>query len=148
MKRLLGVFLLLGGLPAVAADKKDDAVKDAMEKLQGTYTCVSLVTDGMKGDADRIKKLKLVVKDKKWTVYIDDKVSTLATFTVDPAKKPRTIDMTGTMGGDKGVKYLGIYELDGDDLKLCVGDDKTRPKVFDGKKGTRRQFEVWKRVKE
>jgi uncharacterized protein (TIGR03067 family) len=148
MKRLLGVFLLLGGFPAGAADKKDDPVKDAMEKLQGTYRCLSLETDGMKGDADRIKRLKLVVKDKKWTVYIDDKVSTLATFTVDPAKKPKAIDMTGTMGGDKGVKYLGIYELNGDDLKLCVGDDKTRPKVFDGKKGTRRQFEVWTRVKE
>jgi len=148
MKRLIGVLLILGGVRAVAADKKEDAIKDAMEKLQGTYICVMTETDGMKGDADRIKKLKLVVKDKKWTVYIDDKVSTSATFTVDPAKKPKTIDLTGTMGGDKGVKYLGIYELSGDDLKLCIGDDKARAKVFDGKKGTRRQFEVWKRLKE
>jgi uncharacterized protein (TIGR03067 family) len=148
MKRLFGLLLLLGAIQVVAADKKEDAVKDATEKLQGTYTCVATETDGMKGDADRVKSLKLVVKDKKWTVYVNDKVSTLATFTIDPAKKPKTIDLTGTMGGDKGVKYLGIYELDGDDLKLCVGDDKTRPKVFDGKKGTRRQFEVWKRVKE
>ena len=48
----------------------------------------------------------------------------------------------------KGVKYLAIYELDGDDLRLCTGDTKTRPKVFDGKKGSGRQFEVWKRMKD
>ena len=60
----------------------------------------------------------------------------------------RAIDMTGTMGGDKGKKYLAIYELDGDDLKVCIGDTKARPKVFDGKKGSGRQFEVWKRMKE
>jgi len=71
MNRLVGVLLILGGFRAVAADKKEDAIKDAVEKLQGTYRCVSLETDGMKGDADRIEKLKLVVKDKKWTVYVE-----------------------------------------------------------------------------
>lgn len=148
MKQLFVVLLLLSPIPAAAADKKDDAIKDAMAKLEGTYTCIMTETDGMKGDADRVKRLKLVVKDKKWTVYFDNKVSTLATFTIDPTKKSKTIDLTGTMGGDKGVKYLGIYELDGDDLKLCIGDAKSRPKVFDGKKGSGRQFEVWKRTKE
>jgi uncharacterized protein (TIGR03067 family) len=149
MKRLFGVVLLSGALLTVAADdKKDDAIKDEMAKLEGTYMCVSTEQDGMKADGDVIKKLKLVIKDKKWSVYINDKVSTAATFTIDPTKKPKTVDMTGTMGGDKGKKYLAIYDLDGDDLKLCIGDTKTRPKVFDGKKGSGRQFEVWKRVKE
>src|SRR5262245_6923473 len=112
------------------------------------HACVAAETDGMKGDADRIKRLKIVVKDKKWTVYFEDKISTLANFMIDPAKQPKTIDLTGTMGGDKGQKYLGIYEQDGDNLKRCVGDTKKRPKVFDGKKGTGGQFEIWKRMKE
>jgi uncharacterized protein (TIGR03067 family) len=149
MKRLFGALLLAGASLALGADdKKDDAVKDELAKLEGTWTLVSSEQDGMKADPDVAKKLKLVVKDGKWTVYVGDKVSTEAKFTIDPTKKPKTIDMTGTMGGDKGKKYLAIYDLDGDDLKLCIGDTKTRPKVFDGKKGSGRQFEMWKRMKE
>ena len=65
----------------------------------------------MMGDAERIKRLKLVVKDKKWTVYIDDKVSTLATFTIDPAKKPKTIDMFSELLGEN--VHLEQCRLDG-----------------------------------
>jgi uncharacterized protein (TIGR03067 family) len=142
------VLLVSGVVAAVAAGQKDDAVKEEMARLEGSYSCVSLETGNEKGDPARIKKLKLVVKDKMWTVYIDDTVSTSAKFTIDPTKKPKTIDMTGTMGGDKGKKYLGIYELKGDELKLCIGDTKSRPKTFGAKKGYERQLEVWKKLKE
>ena len=129
-------------------DKKGDAAKEELAKLEGTYSCVSTEQGSEKGDPETLKKLKLVVKDNKWTVYINDKVSTSATFTIDPTKNPKTIDLTGTMGGDRGKVYLGIYELNGNDLKLCIGDTKTRPKVFEAKKGYDRQFEVWKRAKD
>jgi uncharacterized protein (TIGR03067 family) len=131
-----------------SSDKKDDAVREELAKLEGTYSCLSTEQGSEKGDPELLKKLKLVVKDKKWTVYINDKVSTSATFTIDPTTKPKTIDLTGTMGGDKGKKYLGIYELSGTELKLCIGDTKTRPKVFEAKKGYERQFEVWTRAKD
>jgi uncharacterized protein (TIGR03067 family) len=130
------------------AKKDDAAVQEEMSKLEGTYLCVSTEQGSEKGDPETLKKLKLVVKDKKWTVYINDKVSTVATFTIDPTKKPKTIDFTGTMGGDKGKKYLGIYELNGTELKLCIGDPKNRPTKFEAKKGYERQFEVWTRAKD
>jgi len=41
-----------------------------------------------------------------------------ATFTIDPAKKPKTIDYQMTDGFTKGKKQLGIYEVDGDTFKL------------------------------
>jgi uncharacterized protein (TIGR03067 family) len=148
MQRLFGVLLLCGAVTVVARGQEDDAVKEEMARLEGTYSCVSTEQGSDKGDPEILKTLKLVVKDKKWTVYIKDKVSTLATFKIDPTKKPKTIDLTGTMGGDKGQKYLGIYELKGDDLKLCIGDTKSRPKSFDVKKIRERQFEVWKKMKE
>lgn len=130
------------------AEKKDDAIKAELARLEGSYSCVSLQQGTDKGDSEIIKTLKLVVKDNQWTVYIRGKVSTLATFTIDPTKKPKTIDLTGTMGGDKGEKYLGIYELNGDELNLCIGDTKSRPSGFDVKRIRERQFEVWKRTKE
>jgi uncharacterized protein (TIGR03067 family) len=129
-------------------DKKNDVIQEEMAKLEGTYSCVATEQGSEKGDPEQLKKLKLVVKDKKWTVYINDRVSTSATFTIDPTKKPKTIDLMGTMGGDKGKKYLGIYELNGNELKLCIGDTKTRPKMFEAKKGYERQFELWTRAKD
>jgi len=148
MKRLFGVLLLIVAVPVVAQDKQEEAVKAEMAKLEGTYTLVSTEQAGMKIEGEQAKKLKLVIKDKKWTVYINDKVSTSATFTIDPAKKPRTVDMTGTMGGDKGKKYLAIYELTGDNLKVCIGDTKARPRAFEAKTGTMTQLEMWKKTKE
>jgi len=130
------------------AEKKDDAIQKELARLEGSYSCVSLQQGTDKGDPEITKTLKLVVKDNQWTVYIRGKASTLATFTIDPTKQPKTIDLTGTMGGDKGEKYLGIYELKGDELNLCIGDTKSRPSGFDVKKIRERQFEVWKRVKE
>src|SRR5262249_1134052 len=49
-------------------------------------------------------------------------------FKLDPTKKPRAIDMELIMGQLKPVIYLGIFELNGDELKLCRG--MTRPTHF------------------
>jgi uncharacterized protein (TIGR03067 family) len=43
------------------------------------------------------------------------------TFKLDLATKPPRMDATRTKGGKKGEKYLGIYSLEGDTLKWCVG---------------------------
>ena len=42
-----------------------------------------------------------------------------AKITLDPAKKPKTIDFQMTDAVNKGRCQLGIYELDGDTLKSC-----------------------------
>ncbi len=125
-----------------------DAVKVELAKLEGNWALVSSEQAGMKSDPEIAKKVKLVVNAGKWSVYVSDRVSTSAKFTIDPANQPKAIDLTGTMGGDKGKKYLGIYQLDGDNLTLCIGDTKTRPRTFNTKKGTDWQLEVWKRMKE
>jgi len=57
---------------------------------------------------------------------------------LDPAKKPKWIDLTLAREDSKGKPALGIYELAGDDLKLYVGDpapDPRRPTAFDSKLG-------------
>jgi uncharacterized protein (TIGR03067 family) len=42
-------------------------------------------------------------------------------FKLDLSADPPRMDATRTKGGKKGEKYLGIYSLDGDTLKWCVG---------------------------
>jgi hypothetical protein len=60
MKQFFSVLLIFCTIPVFAAPK-DEAISAELEKLQGTYSCVSLETDEMKGDAERIKRVKLVV---------------------------------------------------------------------------------------
>jgi uncharacterized protein (TIGR03067 family) len=72
-------------------------------------------------------------------VFTEDKVKLSAidekgegTFTIDQTKQPKTIDIRIS---DK-EKALGIYELDGDTLKLCMIEDRdgnARPTEFAGK---------------
>lgn len=64
----------------------------------------------------------------------DDFFRTSAAFKLDSAKSPGTIDATATDEAHRGEVALGIYELDGDDLKLCLSNGRTatRPTAFKG----------------
>ena len=71
-----------------------------------------------------------------------------AKITLDPSKKPKTIDYLVSDGPTKGQKLLGIYEIEGDTLKSCFGAPGAgRPTEFSGKTGQRRTVSVWKRDK-
>jgi uncharacterized protein (TIGR03067 family) len=71
-----------------------------------------------------------------------------AKVTVDPGKKPKTIDYDVTDGFFKGKKQLGLYEIDGDTAKFCFANpDAERPTDFTTKEGSGRTVSVWKRTK-
>jgi|SRR5260370_27176617 uncharacterized protein (TIGR03067 family) len=153
MMRLWGVLLLAGFLlPAGAAlvmadDKKDDAVKEELKKFEGTWKLVSSEHDGEKAPDDAIKTAKAMAKGGQVTLSVDGKTVMEADFTIDPTKKPKTIDATVTTAGpDKGKKTLGIYEIDGDTMKICFSD-KERPKEFSAKKGSGCTLDMYKREK-
>src|SRR5438270_167955 len=109
MKRLFGVVLVVGAALVVGADdKKDDAVKDELKKLEGNWQLVASEREGEKAPAEAAKMMKAVVKGDKVTIYQGDKVGGEATFTIDPSKKPKTMDAVSTFGPDKGQKSLAI----------------------------------------
>jgi uncharacterized protein (TIGR03067 family) len=146
MKKVLAV-LAVGLL--VAADKpKADEAKEELKKLAGTWALVSEVADGQERDADYLKTIKWVIKeDGTWEVLEDGKVRYKGKLTVDPSKKPKTID--STLGGDlEGTVVSSIYELKEDSLKHCFAVGKDRPKAFESKSGSGHTNSVFKRVKE
>ena len=132
---------------AWAAEK--EAVKKDMAQLQGEWLMVSGSADGYPMPDGMIGRSKRVCKGDELTVIVGGQPFMKAKITIDPTKKPKTIDYLMTEGFTKGKTQLGIYELDGDTLKSCfAGPGDERPTDFTSKTGDHRTLSVWKRQKE
>jgi uncharacterized protein (TIGR03067 family) len=139
----IGIVLL-----ALAGASLAQEAKKEMAQLEGEWTMVSGERDGQPVPDEMRKTAKRVVKDGETTVEIGGQVFMKAKFTIDPAKKPKTIDYTLTGGPNDGKKVLGIYELDGDTVKFCFAlPDKDRPTEMTAKEGSGWTLSVWKRAK-
>jgi len=145
---VLAVALLLG-----ADTQKDDAVKTETNKLQGTWRIVNAEREGAKAPDDEIKKTTLVIKGDKLTVRKTENAAkpeeknTEMSFTLDPTKNPKWIDVTYTDGERKGESSQGIYELKDDTLKICMSRGTMRPSEFESKPESQRHLMVLKREK-
>jgi uncharacterized protein (TIGR03067 family) len=135
---LLALAVLAGWAASAAAQ---DAKKD-QEKLQGTWTVVSCERDGAADD--NIKNDKLVIAGDKITIKKGNGgEEEPVTFTMDASKKPMQLDISA-----KGKTILAVFEVNGDDLKLCFGQPGTeRPADFTAKAGSNRMFVTLKRDK-
>ena len=72
----------------------------------------------------------------------------ISTVTLDTTPGVKAIEFTFTDGAIKGQKRHGIYEVAGDQLKLCYGPaDKPRPTTFASPRGSGLFNEVWNRQK-
>ena len=82
--------------------------------------------------------MRLTIKGETWTLDFHNNVKDqrAATMKLDPAQKPKAVDLAFTNGLPTGETIRAIYELKGDDLKFCFADEsKQRPKNFDSKEG-------------
>jgi uncharacterized protein (TIGR03067 family) len=119
--------------PAAAGDK---------DRIQGTWSVVSGEHGGKPIPAEVARNVKLVFAGNKLTTMNKDR-KTEATFKLDPDKKPKEIDVD--MDGNVGK---GIYQLDGDNLKIAHGEvGDPRPKDFPEKEGSGLTVLVLKREK-
>src|SRR5438552_13250614 len=136
MKTLPTAFLI--GWAAVAAStawaEENETVKKDLAQLQGEWSMVSGSADGtampdaMRGTAKR------VCKGDETTVTVGSQLIMKAKFTIDPSRKPKTIDYQMIDGPTKGKKQLGIYEVTGDTAKFCFGPPGAeRPTDFTSK---------------
>jgi len=126
------------------AQAKDD--KSDKEQLQGSWEFVSGQLHGKKveGDeADEIKKHKFVFKGDKLIAKGE------ATYSIDPSKKPKEIDLKIEEGpeAERGT-WKGIYDLKGDELTLHMAlPNQDRPTTFETKEGEMTMLMKLKRVK-
>jgi uncharacterized protein (TIGR03067 family) len=145
----LAILFCVLGFTATAswADDKPDVEKE-LKKFQGAWTFESSESGGQKFPADQLKDLVLTFDGAKHTVKNGSALIQAGTQTIDPSKSPKAIDVTLTEGPTKGV-MLGIYEIDGDTLKVCFSmGGKNRPTEFKSPAGSETFFNVHKRAKQ
>jgi uncharacterized protein (TIGR03067 family) len=139
-------FAASGG-PGTLADDKADLEKE-VRKFQGTWTFESSEAGGRELPTVELKLLLLTFEGDKHTVKKGDEVVQVGIQKLDPSKSPKTIDVTMTEGPSKGTVMLGIYELDGDTLKVCFDPrGKKRPTEFKSAPGSENFVNIHKRVR-
>jgi uncharacterized protein (TIGR03067 family) len=126
----------------------DDPIPKGLEKCQGTWVMDSLVVEGKDIPQANLKKTKLTIKGDKYT-FVNVDVTNKGVYKVDPTKKPMTLDIVVAEGPDKGKTLSGIYEVDGDSLKICLSiKGNLRPEAFASKADSGIVLESWKKTKE
>jgi uncharacterized protein (TIGR03067 family) len=134
----VGVLLAAITTLAVAGDAKDAAIKKDRKQIEGTWRVVALEVDGNKSTEQDVKKLTVVNgSNGTWSLRSEDKEMNKGTSTIDPTKKPKSIDFTITEGDGMGDQHLGIYELGEKTRKLCFGSaGRKRPTEFSSAPGS------------
>jgi uncharacterized protein (TIGR03067 family) len=115
---------------------KSGPPEDGLSALSGTWVVVE----------DQVRRAKFPPKEKTkyqfngltLKIIVDEKEVGVFTVKVDATRKPKEIDLTGTPPGAKEKRTrLGIYEIQDDQLKICVGFGRDvrdkRPTTFEDK---------------
>jgi uncharacterized protein (TIGR03067 family) len=143
------------GLVAVAglAAGQGPPAADDLATLQGHWKPLSVEFEGRSQmSADEMGKITVVFDKNEYHLYYADKAQNppkvlrlaLANVALNPSTSPKSIEFTFAAGPLQGQKCHGIYEVAGNQLKLCYGPaDKPKPTTFAAPAKSGRFVEVW-----
>jgi uncharacterized protein (TIGR03067 family) len=139
---------ILAVVSLLSAAEPDAAAKKELERLRGTWVMVGLEVNGENVPEARLQGTTLVIRGDKYTVQVKD-TKHETTIEVDPGQKPKAIDMYFPDGTNAPKLSKGVYELEGDTLKICrhqmPGQD--RPTQIGSWPDTNLFVVIWKRTK-
>ncbi len=141
------LFLSLFVLPLLVADIDGQDVNSEIKAINGNWRPISAELAGMKLSEVQFSTITLVIKDGNYTVQAG-KTEDKGALKIDPAKKPKAMDIVGTDGPNKGKTLLAIYEIDKDSLRICYDlGGKNRPTEFATSKEKPYFLAVYRRAK-
>ncbi len=145
---VITILALIASLSVTVLRAIGDDAKAATKKLDGTWVIESILRDPREKAEDEGKGIHCVVAGEKVSLKLpgEDKVAGGLMIKIDTTKKPNVIDLWSDESSfgkpvDEILKeppVLGIYELDGDSLKVCwVGlENRERPAKFASESGS------------
>jgi uncharacterized protein (TIGR02246 family) len=159
---------------AAAGTERTNSAQQELQALQGTWTLENYEYEGKRlsrkatikhfGGEDRLADIRIEGDKISW-VWPDrssDVFKPLAgakpkqgTYSLDPKKSPKTVDIhylaSGFLGGQSLGTLRGIYRLRGDRLEVCCRFDSRkedeRPKDFTTDDNDADRLLIYKRVK-
>ncbi len=138
----VAAFILAWTPSVCCGDDKSDA-----KMLEGTWAPTKAELNGNPLQEEILKDLRLVIKGDKYTVKWGEVVDE-GQLKIDSAKTPKSMDVIGTEGPNKGNTIPAIYEVKDDTLRICYTlGGKERPKEFQSKKDTEIFLVSYKREK-
>lgn len=138
---VLFTMLLSCSLLVIGGRVKDD------DSIQGVWLPAAAELAGKPFPDEVRKTIKLEIKDGKYTVTVG-KALDQGTIKLNPTAKPKELDITGTDGPNKGRTILGIYEREGDTLRICYDlSGKGRPTEFKSTEGSQLFLVTYKQNK-
>lgn len=134
-----GLTLLMVFVSTATGDEKAD-----LKAMVGKWTIVKAEL-GKTDIFELLKTLEFEIReDGKYTAKLGDETDN-GSFTVDPSKSPKEMDIKATGGPNKGKTIKALYKQDGDTLTICYnlgGGD--RPTAFETKPDTKLYLAVYK----
>jgi len=129
MSPLLTTLLFMGTTATVTGLGGDGGSK-AASVLDGKWQAVEAELAGKKFPPRAATSIHLTIDGEKYLVTTDEGEDR-GTVRNLPDEKPSAMDITGTLGPNKGKTFLAIYKLDGDKLVVCYDlGGQARPKEF------------------
>jgi uncharacterized protein (TIGR03067 family) len=103
-------------------------MSEDMSELQGAWQAVRMEVASGVLPAETARRLRYVFEGGRVTLLEDGKPSGAGAFTALSTAVPKTIDVIMTEGPATGQTALGVYQITGDRLTMCIGP--ARPVAF------------------
>jgi len=140
---VLAAALLVG-----RAVGQEGPAKKELAKFQGSWQLVRYEAAEETLPPEAVAQIRFTFTDNRLVVRQGAKKEDEATFTIDPTKTPKEIDITAGKGPNAGKVSKGIYAFEGDTLKLCAAaPGQKRPTEFKSDRASRAGVLVLRREK-
>ena len=139
-------IVCLSFVSLIGAAARGDA-GSGTQGMDGTWKPVAAELAGQPWPKQILDSMKLIRKDDKYTVWVGEQ-SDEGTVEHDPGKSPKTMDIKGTKGPNKGKTFLAIYEMKGDEMRVCYDlSGQSRPTEFATRPDTQLFLVTYRRAK-
>jgi uncharacterized protein (TIGR03067 family) len=124
----------------------DDAADKAQSRLEGVWRFALVEVNRVKQPEVPFATHRMILsKDGRYVVVQGPRI-TRGTLKVDPTQVPMSYDPVVHLGGGKTLSFPGIYQQEGDTLKICLPlRGKVRPTGFDSKPDSGLMIQVFER---